>query len=137
MQVGEFFTLAELTKTDQAALNQPGEVELVNLARLCALVLDPLRLLMGPLNVNSGFRNAKVNAAVGGVPTSYHMRGLAADIWSPKHSPKALCDALGGLAFDQAIVYPDREFMHVQVAPIGGTARGERLEYRNGSYRAL
>ncbi len=30
--------------------------------------------------VNSGYRSEAVNQAVGGVPTSYHLKGLAADI---------------------------------------------------------
>ena len=33
-----------------------------------------------PFRINSGFRCVKHNATVGGVPTSSHLRGLAADI---------------------------------------------------------
>ena len=36
--------------------------------------------LMGDLPVNSGWRCQKHNKAVGGSPTSSHLRGLAADI---------------------------------------------------------
>jgi len=32
------------------------------------------------VHVNSGYRCARNNAAVGGEPNSYHMRGMAADI---------------------------------------------------------
>ena len=34
----------------------------------------------GPITVNSGYRCDKLNAAVGGVPTSQHRLGEAADI---------------------------------------------------------
>lgn len=34
----------------------------------------------GPIIVNSGYRSPEHNKAVGGVPDSYHVQGLAADI---------------------------------------------------------
>ena len=44
-------------------------------------VLDPAREQFGgPVSVNSGYRCAKHNAAVGRVPASQHLRGEAADI---------------------------------------------------------
>ena len=74
-------------------------------------VLQPLRDGWGkPLNVNSGYRCDKLNKAVGGVPTSQHCKGEAADI---------LCDTPVELAekaielklpYDQMIVYPT--FVH-------------------------
>lgn len=53
----------------------------VNLTRLCALVLQPLRDAIGcTVRVTSGYRSALLNSYVGGVSDSYHRRGLAADI---------------------------------------------------------
>ena len=136
MQVGEFFTLDELTTTSKPFLNQPQEYQLVNLVRLAALVLDPLRRLAGPLHVNSAFRNEKVNSAVGGVHNSFHTQGLAADIRSDTHSPKALAHMLGGLEFDKAIDEYDR-WLHVQIAPLGSLPRGELLKKRDKGYSPL
>ncbi len=43
--------------------------------------LNALRLRFGhAIIVNSGYRSPEHNAAVGGVPGSYHTKGLAADI---------------------------------------------------------
>ena len=136
MQLGEFFTLDELTKTNQPFLNQPQEFQLVNLVRLVTLVLDPLRRLAGPLHVNSGFRNEKVNSAVGGVSNSFHTKGLAADIRSDTLSPSDLARLLGGLEFDKAIDEYDR-WLHVQIAPIGALPRGELLKKRDNGYAPL
>ena|SRR6185295_9788417 len=45
------------------------------------LVLDKIRAKVGfPLQVNSGFRTAAHNHAVGGVSSSAHTKGIAADI---------------------------------------------------------
>lgn len=52
-----------------------------NAAALVDNVLDPLREAWGkPVTVNSGYRCAELNRAVGGVATSMHTQGLAADI---------------------------------------------------------
>ena len=46
----------------------------------CHLLLEPARVVAGPLIINSGFRNPEVNQRVGGVRTSQHLLGQAADI---------------------------------------------------------
>lgn len=52
-----------------------------NIVALVEQVLDPVREGYGkPVCVNSGYRCARHNAAVGGVAGSQHMRGEAADI---------------------------------------------------------
>ena len=54
---------------------------MTNLERLVSRVLDPLREAWGsPIIVTSGYRCPELNARVGGVKTSYHPRGMAADI---------------------------------------------------------
>ena len=48
---------------------------------LAEKILQPVREYMGiPIRINSGFRSARVNAAVGGSRTSQHSKGEAADI---------------------------------------------------------
>lgn len=52
-----------------------------NIAALVDNVLDPLREAWGkPITVTSGYRCPKVNSLAGGVPTSMHLTGHAADI---------------------------------------------------------
>ncbi|MEM1043952.1 MAG: D-Ala-D-Ala carboxypeptidase family metallohydrolase [Bacteroidota bacterium] len=52
--------------------------------------LERLRARAGRLAIVSGYRHEAYNETVGGVAGSYHMRGQAADIWSPDHSPLEL-----------------------------------------------
>ena len=47
----------------------------------CQHLLEPAREAIGcPIIINSGFRNPRVNALVGGVRNSQHLLGQAADI---------------------------------------------------------
>ena len=85
MKLTQHFTLEELTHSDYAIAhginNSANEMVQENLMMLCTLILEPLRSAIGePIIINSGYRNSKVNAGVGGVPTSHHLLGLAADI---------------------------------------------------------
>lgn len=83
MNLSPHFTLAELTRSDTARAmgddNLPGPQHLENLQHL-AKGLEEVRALFGvPMEITSGYRNPRVNAAVGGVPNSDHALGLAAD----------------------------------------------------------
>lgn len=84
IKIAKYFTLAEMCASDTAKekgiKNQPTVTEVVNLTLLCTKVLDPLRKAMGPITINSGFRCAALNKAVGGVSNSQHCKGQAADI---------------------------------------------------------
>lgn len=119
-QLTKNFTLEELTHSDTAAAkgiaNEPDLEQTDNLLRLCKHLLQPLRDIYGePFIINSGFRNIKVNQAVGGASTSQHMEGKAADI-SVKEPRKLLTTLLkSGLQFDQAILYDDgrNNFLHL------------------------
>ena len=87
MKLSEHMTLAELTKTNSGIANVPSEAQVENLKRLCRW-LERLRKRWNdkygdgddPIIINSGFRSAAVNKAVGGVPTSNHLTGCAVDI---------------------------------------------------------
>lgn len=82
LQLSAHFTLAEMTRSATASRlgidNTPDEEVVTNLHRLC-VELEKVRLLVGPLKINSGYRSPSLNAAVGGSPKSYHLLGLAAD----------------------------------------------------------
>ena len=87
MKLSEHMTLAELTKTNTGIENVPNEAQVENLKRLCRW-LERLRKRWNdkygdgddPIIINSGFRSAAVNKAVGGAPTSNHLTGCAVDI---------------------------------------------------------
>lgn len=81
----EFFTLAELTRSETAARhkidNTPPAAIIKNLQYGVDMVLDPLRRLYGkPIKINSGYRCPQLNKLVGGVTNSWHQEGNAADI---------------------------------------------------------
>lgn len=129
MKLGDNFTLAEMTVTSTGLDNKPYREQLINLTRLVALVLDPLRKATGPLRVNSGFRSFAVNEAVGGASTSYHTKGLAADVVSgdPDHPPAELIEAVigMGLPFDKLIDEDNgnSQWLHCQISPPGEDGR--------------
>ena len=81
----KYFTIQELCASDTARKKgidntAPGDVK-VRLSTLAEKILDPLRERYGkPIRVNSGYRSPILNKAVGGKPTSQHLRGEAADI---------------------------------------------------------
>lgn len=80
-----YFELAEFLKSDTADAqgidNTPTFEVVENLDELVGTILDPLRAAWGgALKVTSGYRCEALNRAVGGVVTSVHKLGLAADI---------------------------------------------------------
>ena len=85
MQLTKNFTLEELVHSDTANAkgidNTPTQEIIDNLKELAENVLQPIRDKWGkPLTVNSGYRCKELNKAVGGVSTSQHQKGKAADI---------------------------------------------------------
>lgn len=81
---------------------------------LVANLLQPLRDKVGrPLNISSGYRNAELNAKVGGVATSQHCKGEAADVWCATLTPYQLARVVleNGIPYDQMILYPS--FVHL------------------------
>ena len=75
------FSFNELTKTDTGIKNVPDDMNILsNLCRLAAFLQTIRNELHLPIIVNSAYRSPEVNAKVGGVSSSYHVKGLAADI---------------------------------------------------------
>ena len=80
-----YFSFAEFERSETAArlgIDNAVPAPLKgNIEALVDKVLDPLREAWGkPIVVTSGYRCAALNKAVGGVPTSMHLSGHAADI---------------------------------------------------------
>ena len=93
MHLTEHFTLGEMcysaTADDKQIPNIPLKQHITALQNLCVRCLEPVRQQLGlPIKVNSGYRCPLLNQMVGGVSTSQHLKGEAADITIPRnHRP--------------------------------------------------
>lgn len=121
--------------------NIPTQIEANHIKELVEKILQPLRDELGlVIKVNSGFRNQKVNALVGGVKNSAHLSGYAADIHCPGYkggSIKELCLYIEqflkskGIKFDQLIYeygdknIPTKGWVHIGIRDLGGYQRNE------------
>lgn len=88
IQLSRHFKLSEFTRSATASAkkidNTPSLEVVSNLQQLCIHVLEPLREHFNcPITISSGYRCQALNKAVGGVATSQHMTGEAADIHIP------------------------------------------------------
>lgn len=85
MNFPKYFTLKEFVNSETAKENNvdntPNLEQILNIHRLCVLVLEPTRKQLGrPITVTSGYRCPALNRLVGGVSNSQHLTGCAADL---------------------------------------------------------
>lgn len=85
MKLTEHFTLSDFVRSETADRNHidntPSPEVIDNLRALCRNVLEPARVAFcAPIYITSGYRCPALNKAVGGKPTSQHLRGEAADL---------------------------------------------------------
>jgi len=112
--LSEHFTLGELTRSAIALRhgidNNPGPREVINLTRLAANILEPVRRNFSlPFRPSSGYRAPEVNRLAGSRPTSQHVTGEAADFELAAIANRNLADWIrANLVFDQLIL----EFYH-------------------------
>ena len=87
MKLSPHFDLAEFTASRKAAelrLDNTPPPELLPRMVLLAELLERIRAYLGePITVTSGYRSPPLNRAVGGVTSSDHTQGHAADIVAP------------------------------------------------------
>lgn len=120
IQLTTHFKLSEFTNSTTAtarhidntlSMSNPQQAEIIaNLRSLCENVLEPLRQWYGkPIVISSGYRCPALNQAVGGVATSQHMKGEAADL-HPIHRHRSHMDRalLEYGLFDQLIWEHDK-----------------------------
>lgn len=108
------------TAVENGIENMPGKEARAALQHLVAELLEPLRKLYGkPIGVTSGYRCEEVNRLVGGVPGSQHTKGEAADCYVPDAAELLAVLRRSGLAFDQAIHYRKRNFLHLSLKKSG------------------
>lgn len=130
------FTLQEFTRSGTAKRlninNEPNGRQIRNLRYLCVTLLEPLRSALrakvhpkARIIITSGFRVPELNLAVGGVKTSQHPKGEAADIRVDDGegrrllTPQELFDFIvaEGLPFWQLINEYD-EWVHLSLKPL-------------------
>ena len=98
--LSEHFSLAEFTYSQTASRagisNTPTPEAHEHLRRLAG-IMEEVRELCGgePVTITSGYRNAEVNALVGGAVNSAHITGLACDFIVPAcGTPLEVCQIL-------------------------------------------
>lgn len=113
MKLSENFTLEELCVTKSGLKNVPNAMQINALKLLVEKVLQPARTLYGKsITVNSGFRSQAVNHAAGGVMSSQHLKGEAADLDCEDN--KKLFELIrDNFTFDQLINEKNYSWVHV------------------------
>lgn len=82
------FVPSEFVATNVSCANVPATFDIVRNIVYVASRLDEIREKFGaPIVINSGYRTAEVNKAVGGVVNSWHTKGLAVDIRPSSYQP--------------------------------------------------
>ena len=83
--------------------------------KLLKLLVNLRKTLGEPIKINSGYRCEPYNKQVGGVPTSYHLFGMAADIFVYQYSIEDVAIYADQVGFMGIGVY--NTFIHVDVRP--------------------
>ena len=120
----EHFTIEELCRSQVAVClgidNEPKREDIIaNLKRLAFHTLEAVRILNDnkPITITSGYRCKELNRAVGGVATSQHQNGCAADfVVGSAAENRRLFDkikASGSVPFDQLILEPKAGWIHI------------------------
>lgn len=130
-KLGQNWTIAELTKTNCGLSNVPSLEHILNLHYGVVMILQPLRDYCGcPLICNSAYRSAEVNMAVGGVPSSQHLSGCAADIRIPANKKIEIWNFLTKCKYvDQAL--GGKSFVHISWTPFSQPRQFYKLNYYN------
>ena len=110
MQLSEHFTLEEFTASQTAVrrgLNNQPTPAMIDKLKRTAERMEEVRSVLGvAIQINSAYRSASVNRAIGGSSTSQHCKGEAVDFVAPQFgTPKEICRAIitAGVKFDQLI----------------------------------
>lgn len=123
-------------KLVKPAMRLPNGIE-ENIEALVQNVLDPVRERLGkPITVNSGYRCPLHNSTVGGVMSSQHVKGEAADLnaGSPEENRRLARIIVANGKFDQLILYPG--FLHLSYKR-AGVNRKQILRKTSAGYQKI
>jgi len=105
--VAEFFSLDEF------------QCPCCHCVKLHPLLLQKLKgvrnKIKKPVIITSGYRCSKYNSEVGGVKNSYHLLGMAVDIYVQEISVTSLLQIVKEFKFHGIGFYPDRNFLHLDI----------------------
>lgn len=124
------FSLAEFENRKKYPDNIAPLSAIICITYGCALLLQPLRFHLGsPVVITSGYRNARVNKLIGGVPNSQHLTGCAADL-----KFKSAAEFSSAVTFLSSSPYIDqlltgRNWLHVSWNPYGAPRHNIRIGY--------
>ena len=80
--------------------------------------LNHLRIIINrPIYINSGYRCKEENQRVGGVPGSYHLLGMAADIHVKDILLSDLLIYAQEIGFNGIGFYENKNFLHLDIRP--------------------
>ena len=125
--ISEHFSRDEVEHTDTGLPNELPDSLVNNATHLAEDILEPLRVLLGPLHVSSWYRSRAVNEAVNGEETSYHLDALAADVvpnGDVFSAFKMIVTQLDALPIDKVIFeHRNSDWIHIQGAQPGRVPR--------------
>jgi hypothetical protein len=133
----KYFTLPEFLVTSSGFDNQPSSDDVLGNIEQTMKRMDVIREILGkPVRITSGYRSPAVNKAIGGSPTSDHVKGLAVDFVCAKQDPIDICKQILAaqpvVKFDQLIAeYHGARWVHIGW---GKRMRQQVMTYRNGEY---
>lgn len=106
------FTMSEFACKHCSGLPENGMNE--DLLEVC----DRLREKLGEVVVvSSGYRCPTHNRNIGGASQSYHMKGLAADVYinSDRYDTHQIAQMALDCGADTAVAYPSQGFVHIDM----------------------
>ena len=75
-----------------------------NIVKLCNQLEVIRKALNAPIIVTSGYRSPEHNKAIGGALNSFHVKGMAVDFKTNKHTPKEIAKVIELLIADGKIM---------------------------------
>lgn len=136
MDLSEHFTIDSLLRSDTATEKgyteqyTPPVAVMNNLQALCTNLLEPLRIKANKaVFVSSGYRCPRLNAAVGGEPTSQHITGEAADTNAAGYTTEQWYQFVkaAGVPFDECLIETNGRgiwWLHLSYDPAKDVQRG-------------
>lgn len=148
VRLSPHFSLHELcaSKEFPGLVNPPPPVVTYWLTWWAREALEPAREILGPLAVDSGFRNPTLNRVVGGEKRSIHQVmidgvfvGCAADIVPTRITIEEAFRRIAALPLTipirGVIIYPSRGFIHIDSRD--GKSRRFFMSLKKGSYTEI
>ena len=127
--LSKHFKLDEFLHLGKYPETIPSVQDVVNMTYGCHQLLEPARIIVGPIIINSGFRCESVNRKVGGVSNSQHLFGQAADI-RPQDSAQfqRLVDFFKSWEFTDQLL-TGRGWLHISWNPFAPPRHFVRINY--------